>query len=83
MKDYKLIINTNSKKYPIYIGDSLIKKIDKWKIIRFGYDILYIITLCQDNFDENEDRYLTIQKIATKQGFEPEFNCILKAEFYR
>ena len=25
MKDYKLIINTNSKKYPIYIGYNILK----------------------------------------------------------
>ena len=26
MKDYKLIINTNSKKYPIYIGYNILNK---------------------------------------------------------
>ena len=72
--DNKLILN-QVKLNEISNNES---KIDKWKIIRFGYDILYIITLCQNHFVDNEDRYLTIQKIATEQGFEPEFNCILK-----
>ena len=29
MKDYKLIINTNSKKYPIYIGYNILKSLKR------------------------------------------------------
>lgn len=46
----------------------------KLDVGRFGYDILYIITMCRDKFNVNEDRWKTIQKLATEQGFQPKFN---------
>ena len=41
MKDYKLIINTNSKKYPIYIGYNILKsKYEKYHRVKYTSEAL-------------------------------------------